>query len=313
MAAVHDPLADTDTETVSSHGMEAAENVAHDIEMDTPTATGCSINEEVQAEEQRPGAAAQEERELKNIYRTLDAIFAEEPERISHETLELSNTHDILDEFLAEKPGGTAQEKREMEDIHRTLDEIFPETPQCPSHQGIPQLTKVMIAAVEASAGRAPKTTHVPFLVGHEKEAMKDREKYWWLCAQVRSAPDPTTLRKCRQARSVFCRHMRKRRRHWKGQWLKSLIQRVGDAAEMGDWGRFYQVLREVGQSTYDLKRRDKQEHTAPALRTHYAAISAETNEVQPEVLAELKNPLPINEELSTPPKNDEVTRELKK
>ena len=70
---------------------------------------------------------------------------------------------------------------------------------------------------------------------------------------------------------------------------------------------------RELGQSTYDLRRRDKQEHTAPALRTHYAAISAEINEVKPEVLAELKNPLPINEELSTPPNNNEVMRELKK
>ena len=66
--AVHDPLADTDTETVSSHSVEAAENVAHDIEMDTPAATGGLINEEVQAEEQRPGVAAQEERELENIY-----------------------------------------------------------------------------------------------------------------------------------------------------------------------------------------------------------------------------------------------------
>ena len=198
--------------------MEAAENVAHNIEMDTPTAMGGMINEEVQAEEQRPGV--------------------------------------------------TAQEEREMEDVHRALDEIFAETPQCPSHQGIQQLTEVMIAAVEASAGRARKTTHVPFLVGHEKEARKDREQYLWLCAQARSAPDPTTLRKCRQARNVLCRHMRNRRRHWKRQWLQRLIQRVGDAAEMGDCGCFYQVLRELGQSTYDLKRRDKQEHTAPALRT---------------------------------------------
>ena len=74
-----------------------------------------------------------------------------------------------------------------MEDIHRGLDEIFADTPQCPSHQTIPQLTEVMIASVEASAGRARKTTHVLFLVGHEKEAMKDREKYLWLCAQVRT------------------------------------------------------------------------------------------------------------------------------
>ena len=81
----------------------------------------------------------------------------------------------------------------------------------------------------------------------------------------------------------------------------------------MGDWGCFYQVLRELGRSTCDLKRRDKQEHTAPALRTHYAASSAEINEVLPEVLAELKNPLSINEELSTPPNNDEVMREFKK
>ena len=54
-------------------------------------------------------------------------------------------------------------------------------------------------------------------------------------------------------------------------------------------------------------------EHTAPALRTHYAAISAEINEVKPDVLAELKNPLPINEKLSTPPNNVEVMGELKK
>ena len=105
---------------------------------------------------------------------------------------------------------------------------------------------------------------------------------------------------------------MRTRRRHWKGAWLKRLIQRVGDAAEMGDWGRFYQVLRELGQSTYDLKRRDKQEHTAPALRSHHAAISAEINEVKPEVLAELRNPLPTKEVLSTPPNNVEVMGELK-
>ena len=77
----------------------------------------------------------------------------------------------------------------------------------------------------------------------------------------------------------------------------------------MGDWGRFYQVLRELGQSTYDLMRRDKQEHTAPALRTHYAAISAEINEVKPEVLA-IEKPV---EELSTPPNNVEVMGELKK
>ena len=90
----------------------------------------------------------------------------------------------------------TTQEKREMDDIHRALDEIFAETPQCSSHQGIQQLTEVMIATVEASAGRTRKTTHVPFLVGHEKEALKDRKQYLWLCAQVRSAPDPATLRK---------------------------------------------------------------------------------------------------------------------
>ena len=204
---------------------------------------------------------------------------------------EPNNTHGILDESLAEEPEERAQEQREMEDIHRALDEIFVETPPCSSHQDIQQLTEVMIAAVEASSGRARKTTHVPFLVGHEKEALKDREQYLSLCAQVRAASDPFTLRQCRKARNDFCRHMRKRRRHWKGQWLKRLIQRVEDAAKMGDWGIFYQVLRELGQSTYDLKRRDKQEHTASALRTHYAAISAEINEVSPEVLAELKNP----------------------
>ena len=80
---------------------------------------------------------------------------------------------------------------------------------------------------------------HPRSVSGGTREAMKDREKYLWLCAQVRSLPDPSTLQKCEQVRNVFCRHMRKRRRHRKGQWLKRLIQRVGDAAEMGDWGRF--------------------------------------------------------------------------
>ena len=135
-----------------------------------------------------------------------------------------------------------------------------------------------MIAAVEASAGRAHKATHVPFLVGHEKEARKDREQYLRLCVRVRSAPDPATQRVCHQARNEFCRHMRTRRTHWKGAWLKRLSQRVGDAAEMGDWGRFYQVLRELGQSTYSLR-----------------------------------IPLPINDGLSTPPNNVEVMGEFKK
>ena len=75
----------------------------------------------------------------------------------------------------------------------------------------------------------------------------------------------------------------------------------------------FYQVLRELGQSTYDLKRQDKQNHTAPALRSHYAAVSAEINAVKPEVFAELRNPLPINQGVSTPPNNVEVMGELKK
>ena len=98
-----------------------------------------------------------------------------------------------------------------------------------------------MIAAVEASAGRARKTTHVPFLVGHEKEALKDRKQYLRF---VR--PGPFCLRSFHSATNVdglgmfFCRHMRKRRRHWKGQWLKRLIRRVEDAAKMGDWGCFY-------------------------------------------------------------------------
>ena len=91
-----------------------------------------------------------------------------------------------------------------------------------------------MIAAVEASAGRARKTTHVPFLVGHEKEAMKDREQYLWLCARVRSAPDPTTLRTCRQARNVFCRHMRKRRRHWKGTVAQEVDPASGGRCKNG-------------------------------------------------------------------------------
>ena len=79
--AVHDPLADTDTGTESSHSVEAAEIDAHNIEMDTPLVMGGLINEEVQAEGQRLEAATQEERELENIYRARDAIFAEEPGR----------------------------------------------------------------------------------------------------------------------------------------------------------------------------------------------------------------------------------------
>ena len=304
--AVHDPLADTDTETVSSHDVEAAENVAHDIERDKPTAMGGLTNEEVQAEELRREVAAQEARELENILQNTGRHLCG---RAGSNVTGDAGTEQHS-RYFGRIPGtraggdstGETRNGRHSQGSGRYLRK----------HQGIQQLTEVMIAAVEASAGRAGKTTHVRFLVGHEKEAMKDSEQYLCLCAQVRSASDPTTLRKCRQARNVFCRHMRKRRRHWKGRWLKRLIQRVGDAAEMGDWGRFYQVLRELGQSTYDLKRRDKQEHTAPVLRTHYAAISAEINEVEPEVLAELKNPLPINEELSTPLNNVEVMREIK-
>ena len=133
-------------------------------------------------------AATQEERELENIYRALDAIFAEEPGGTAQETQELSDIHGALDELLAEELEETAQEKREMEDIHRALDEIFAEAPQRPCHQSVPQLTEVMIAAVEAPGGRARKATHVPFLVRHEKEAREDREQYLWLCARVRSA-----------------------------------------------------------------------------------------------------------------------------
>ena len=311
--AVHDPLADTDTETESAQSVKVTETDENNVEKDTLVAMAGLVNEEKPAGGQGPEGAAQEEREMEDIYRALDAISAEGPEETALEEQEQEDSHGALDGILAEESEETAQEKRDLEDIHRALDEIFAEAPQRSCHQSIPQLTEAMVAAVEASAGRARKATHVPFLVGHEKEAREDREQYLRLCARVRSAPDPASQRVCRQARNEFCRHMRTRRRHWKGAWLKRLIQRVEEAAEMGDWGRFYQVLRELGQSTYDLKRRDKQEHTAPALRTHYAAISAEINEVRPEVLAELRNPLPINEELSTPPNNVEVMGELKK
>ena len=92
------------------------------------------IDEEMPADEFRPETASQETRELENIYRALDAIFADEQGAMSQEMPEPINTHGILDESLAEEPEETAQEQREMEDIHRALDEIFAETPQCSSH-----------------------------------------------------------------------------------------------------------------------------------------------------------------------------------
>ena len=225
---------------------------------------------------------------MENIYRALDAIFAEEP-------------------------GRTAQEKQELKDIHRALDEFFAETPRHPCHQSVPQLTEAMIAACGGLRRQSSQGHPRSVLGGTWEGSQRGQGTVLVVVCQVRSAPDPATQRVCRQARNEFCRHMRTRRRHWKGAWLKRLIQRVGDAAEMGDWGRFYQVLRELGQSTYDLKRRDTQEHTAPAQRSHYAAISAEISKIKPEVLAELRNPLPIIGGLSTPPNNVEVMGELKK
>ena len=55
--AVHDPFADSDTETESSHSVEATEIDAHNIETDTSVAMGGLINEEVQAEGQRLGGS----------------------------------------------------------------------------------------------------------------------------------------------------------------------------------------------------------------------------------------------------------------
>ena len=102
--------------------MEVTESDENNVEKDTPVAMAGLINEEVQAGGQRQEEATYEERELENIYRALDAIFAEEPGGTAQEKQELKDIHRPLDEILAVESEETAQEKRELEDIHRALE-----------------------------------------------------------------------------------------------------------------------------------------------------------------------------------------------
>ena len=75
------------------------------VEKDTPVAMAGPDNEEKQAGGQGPEGAAQEERELEDIYRALDAIFAEGLEETALEEQEQGDNHGTLDEIFDRRVG----------------------------------------------------------------------------------------------------------------------------------------------------------------------------------------------------------------
>ena len=99
----------------------------------------------------------------------------------------------------------------------------------------------------ERLAGRGSRRQGLLFLNGHSKEVEKNRTQLRhqydaYRCAHG-TAAEPRLRAEYKEAKAKA----RGQRRRWRKTWLLSVVEKLEHATEVGDTGRFYSGLKELG------------------------------------------------------------------
>ena len=139
----------------------------------------------------------------------------------------------------------------------------------------------ICTSELERIAGRGSRRQGLPFLDGHAKEVEKNRTQLRNQYDSYRRAQGTAAVPRLRAEYEEAKAKARGQRRRWRKTWLLS-------AMEVGDMGRFYSGLKELGVTLDEAASGRQVMHTPSELREHFRKIGDAESVVAPEVLSRL-------------------------
>ena len=105
----------------------------------------------------------------------------------------------------------------------------------------------ICTSELERLVGRGSRRQGLPFLDGHAKDVEKNRtqlrQQYDAYRRTQGTAAEPRLRAEYKEAKAKA----RGQRRRWRKTWLLSVVEKLEHAMEVGDMGRFYSGLKELG------------------------------------------------------------------
>ena len=167
----------------------------------------------------------------------------------------------------------------------------------------------IYTSELERIAGRGSRRQGLPFLDGHAKEVEQNRTQLrnkYDACRRAQgTAAEPRLRAEYKEAKAKA----RGQRRRWRKTWLLSVVEKLEHAMEVGDMGRFYSGLKELGVTLDEAVSGRQVVHTPSELREHFRKIGDAESVVAPEVLSRLPPDRTCADYLADPPSDEEIRR----
>ena len=136
-----------------------------------------------------------------------------------------------------------------------------------------------------------------------EENRIQLRHKYDAYRRAQGTAAEPRLRAEYKEAKAKA----RGQRRRWCKTWLLSVVENLEHAMEVGDMGRFYSGLKELGVTLDEAAWGRQVVHTPSELREHFRKIGDAESVVAPDVLSRLPD------YLANMPSDEEIRRVWKK
>ena len=171
----------------------------------------------------------------------------------------------------------------------------------------------ICTSELERLAGRGSRRQGLPFLDGHAKEVEKNRTQLRYQYDAYRRVQGTDAEPRLRGEYKEAKAKARGQRRHWRKTWLLSVVEKLEHAMEVGDMGRFYSGLKELGVTLDEAASGRQVVHTPSELREHFRRIGDAESVVVPEVLSRLPPDRACADYLADLPSDEEIRRVWKK
>ena len=165
----------------------------------------------------------------------------------------------------------------------------------------------VCVKAVEDTVGRGSCNIGGLYLDGKGSAVKQERDNLKAMHNKMRHMQGKPEEAALKEQYAVERKKFRGKRRQIRREWIEGILKELDHAMAIGDLGKFYMGLRELGVSIEEFSQRGRVEHTPEQLKQHFEAIGKEQIVVTAEVLSRLPRARPTRDSLGEAPGDAEI------
>ena len=169
--------------------------------------------------------------------------------------------------------------------------------------------SNILREAGEKVCGLARKEKLNPWMHGKEETIKECQERITTWTKNIEKAESPEDKETAREKRRQYRREFRNLKKSWEKDWWERKTEESREAAERGELGRVYKILRELGVRDGNTKALTEEFHTPEEYKIHFEKVSTERNERTQEEHKETKEK--INALIPERPQSETLEKEI--